>query len=81
MQRGSSLNQESVEDEDANPPAFLALRPALLAAYQHAHWTENTWVIGPGHPHDTIEFLDRMDDLSIHMKKMYLSFSVDDGYH
>ncbi|KAK3173151.1 hypothetical protein OEA41_006480 [Lepraria neglecta] len=58
MQRGSSLNQESVEEEVASPPAFLALRTALLAAYQHAYWTENTWVIGPGHPHDTIEFLD-----------------------
>ena len=77
MQRGSSLKQESVEDEDANPPAFLALRPALLAADQHAYWTEDTWGIGPGHPHDTIEVLDRMGDLSIHIKKMYLSFSVN----
>ena len=65
--------------EPPNVEAFLALgQPASLATYQQAYWTENIWVIGLGHPHDTIKFLDRMDDLSMRIKKVHISFSVDD---
>jgi hypothetical protein len=70
---------EHKKHEPPNVEAFLALgQSASLATYQQAYWTKNVWVIGLGHPQDTVKFLDRMEDLSLRIKRVHISFSIDD---
>ena len=63
---------------DPNPHAFLALNQTLLTRYQEAFWEENIWVIGPGDRKSTLDFLDRLGDTAVRVKKMRLAFSNDD---
>ena len=61
-----------------NPHNLLALNQVLLVSYQEAFWAEDIWVVGPGHRKDTLDFLDRLGETSVRVKRIRLTFTVDD---
>lgn len=61
-----------------NTEAFLSLDRVLLDEYQRIYWEENTWVIETGYQDDTVRFLDSMEENSIRIRSIHLSFTLYD---
>ena len=61
-----------------SPNTFLAFDRGTLSKYRKMYFEENTWAIGTIHPGNTVRFLDWIEDNYLHIKSLYLSFSMND---